>query len=324
MPERTILQETLGDDLYAKLENKKRLRACCEGKGRVLIVAGSDSGGGAGIQADIKTVTVLGGYATTAVTALTAQNTLGVHSVFPVPPEFVQQQMKVVLDDIGADCIKIGMLHRVPLIEAVVETLQSSSREICTVVDPVMIAKGGSRLLEDDALHSLKEKLLPLTDILTPNAPEAEALSGLPVNTLADQETVAKALSALGPKIVVVKGGHVNVDAPFVVDVLYDSTTDTILHFQTPRIMTSHTHGTGCTFASAIATGISQGMIVEEAVIRACDFVHGAIVNAPGFGKGHGPLAHGYNLSKESRRPPSYTKLCTVVSCDMSRDLNLV
>ena len=264
-------------------------------KGRVLIVAGSDSGGGAGIQADIKAVTALGGFAMTAITALTAQNTEGVFGIHDVPAHFVAQQMKVVLDDIGADCIKIGMLHRTDIINAVVDVIGSNSEHVPVVVDPVMIAKGGASLLAEDAMIALKERMLPKASLLTPNLPEAEALAGITANREDQAEELAGCLMSLGPQAVLLKGGHR--DSDVVQDLLMEpgGTTDI---FSSPRINTVHTHGTGCTLASAISIGLAQGMKLRDAVQRARNYVIDAIKLAPGFGKGHGPLNHVHTITK--------------------------
>lgn len=256
--------------------------------GKVLIVAGSDSGGGAGIQADIKTVTALGGYAMTAVTALTAQNTLGVHGIFDVPPEFVARQMHVVLSDIGADCIKVGMLHRPEIVEAVCDVLKAECGSIPIVVDPVMMAKGGSALLAPEAMHALKTHLIPLARVLTPNLPEAEALAGGGGRALSE---LAAAVLDLGPQAVLLKGGHG--DGPMLTDILAE-TGGAMEAFEGPRIDTPHTHGTGCTMASAVAAGLAQGMTLRSAVVRARAYVLEAISTAPGFGHGHGPLNHAH------------------------------
>lgn len=261
-------------------------------RGRVLIVAGSDSGGGAGIQADIKAVTALGGFAMTAVTALTAQNTLGVHGVLPIPTDFVARQMTVVLDDLGADAIKTGMLHDDAVIRTVVEVLAAKAPGVPLVCDPVMIAKGGHALLLDSAVDALRGLLLPRAAVLTPNLPEAEALLGRAIPDLAAMEQAAVALRGLGPAAVLLKGGHA--EGADVVDVLADA--GGIRRFRSPRIATRHTHGTGCTLASAIAAGIAQGMALGDAVARARDYVLEAIRRAPGYGAGHGPLDHGHTM----------------------------
>jgi hydroxymethylpyrimidine/phosphomethylpyrimidine kinase len=258
--------------------------------GRVLIIAGSDSGGGAGIQADLKSVTALGGYAMTAVTALTAQNTQGVFGIHDVPPEFIAQQIKVVLDDIGADCIKIGMLHRADVVEAVCESLSDVVGHIPIVVDPVMVAKGGHPLLEDAAIDSLRRRLVPIANLLTPNIPEAEVLTE---TTGLGSTELAERLLALGPAAVVVKGGHRQ--GPTVVDVLAERGRPPE-RFESVRINTRHTHGTGCTLASALATGLAQGLDVGSAFLRAHAYVRDAMRTAPGFGRGHGPLNHGHSI----------------------------
>jgi hydroxymethylpyrimidine/phosphomethylpyrimidine kinase len=258
-----------------------------------LIIAGSDSGGGAGIQADIKTVTMLGGYAATAVTALTAQNTRGVFGVVPVDPAFVVKQIELVLSDIGADCIKIGMLGSADVIEAVVQTLEKHARQIPIVVDPVMVAKGGAALLPDDARTTLRLRLVPRAAVLTPNAPEAEALTGVPVRSPDDLSLVADHLLAQGASAVVMKGGHL--EGETVVDLL--RTADGFeRRFESPRIETRNNHGTGCTLSSAIAAGIAEGLRLEDAVARAREYVLEALRTAPGLGKGHGPLNHGHPL----------------------------
>jgi len=262
-------------------------------KGRVLIAAGSDSGGGAGIQADIKAVTALGGFAATAITALTAQNTLGVQGVMPVPPEFIRRQIRAVLSDIGADALKTGMLHDSPTIEAVCEELAAGAPGVPLVADPVMVAKGGHRLLEPQAVETLKRRLVPLAAVITPNLPEAEVLAGMEIRDEAAMRHAAEALLTLGVPAVLLKGGHL--DGPVVVDLL--ATEDGgIERFEAPRIETRHTHGTGCTLASAIAAGLAQGMALREAVVRARAYVRAAIAAAPGLGQGHGPLDHAVTL----------------------------
>jgi hydroxymethylpyrimidine/phosphomethylpyrimidine kinase len=262
-----------------------------EPRGRVLVVAGSDSGGGAGIQADIKTITVLGGYAATAITALTAQNTLGVFGVLPIDPEFVAEQMAVVLSDIGADAIKTGMLYSEEIIAAVASMLEFRARHLPVIVDPVMVAKGGTALLQQRARAALVERLLPLAALLTPNAPEAAVLAGMDVETVTDMERAADRLLAMGASAVLVKGGHLPGDT--IVDLLRTADGDGA-SFEHPRIASRSTHGTGCTLASAIATGVAHGFTLRDAVARAEDYVHEAIRTAPGLGKGCGPLNHGH------------------------------
>jgi hydroxymethylpyrimidine/phosphomethylpyrimidine kinase len=261
-------------------------------RGRVLIVAGSDSGGGAGIQADIKTVSMLDVYATTALTALTAQNTEGVFGIFPIPPEFIRRQIEVVLDDIGADVVKTGMLHDAAVIEAVATVLEQRAATIPIVVDPVMVAKGGAQLIEPDAVEALKRLLIARAQVLTPNLPEAEILCGRTIGSIAEMHGAGEALLGLGCRAVLVKGGHLSGDA--VVDVLVNASGARV--WESPRIATRHTHGTGCTLASAIAAGLAQGLTVESAVDRARTYVQRAIAGAPGLGRGHGPLDHAHPL----------------------------
>jgi len=253
-------------------------------RGRVLIIAGSDSGGGAGIQADIKAVMAMGGYSATAVTAITAQNTIGVHAIMPVPPAMVRRQIAAVLDDIGADAIKIGMLGDAATVAAVADDLESRPR-VPLVLDPVMVAKGGASLLQDDAVLALRQRLLSLAALITPNLPEAEALLGHAVD---HPEAAALELRALGAEAVLLKGGHA--DGAIVRDVLAHAGGVEI--FAMPRLETRHTHGTGCTQASAIAACLAQGLSLSEAVSRARRYVQAAIATAPGFGAGHGPLNH--------------------------------
>jgi len=259
-------------------------------KGRVLIIAGSDSGGGAGIQADIKTVSALGGYAATAITALTAQNTLGVFGVLPVPAAFVAQQIRVVLDDLGADAIKTGMLLNAEIIDAIIETL-ANYPGIPLIVDPVMIAKGGASLLDQAALTSLR-RLLPRAALVTPNLPEAEALLDRPIDSVEAMTAAARDLLSTGAQAVLLKGGHL--DGEIVTDIL--AFGDEISRFESARIKTRHTHGTGCSLASAIATGLAQGLGLQSAVARGRDYVLEAIRTAPGYGSGHGPLNHGWGV----------------------------
>src|SRR5215472_8446998 len=261
-------------------------------KGRVLIVAGSDSGGGAGIQADIKAVTMLGAFAATAITALTAQNTEGVHGVLPIDPAFIRQQMEVVLDDIGADAIKTGMLHDAAVIDTVAAVIAERAAAIPLVLDPVMAAKGGAPLIQADAIDALKNRLVPRAAVLTPNLPEAEILCGRAINDVAAMREAAQVLLALGCGAVLLKGGHLDGDT--VHDVLASDTG--VTEWTSPRITTRHTHGTGCTLASAIAAGLAQGMAVVASVERARDYVQRAIAAAPGLGRGHGPLDHAHPL----------------------------
>jgi len=264
-------------------------------QGRILIIAGSDSGGGAGIQADIKTVTALGGYAATALTALTAQNTESVARIEAISASFVRQQMETVLADIGADALKTGMLHTAEIVETVVRVIEEKAPSVPLVVDPVIVAKGGEALLDGPGIKMLKDRLLLRASVMTPNLPEAEVLTGLSITSPGDLEHAAQALLALGSKAVLLTGGHLKEKT--VRDVL--ATPDCIEVFEGPRIETLHTHGTGCTLASAIATGLAQGLALRDAVLRARIYVQEAIRTAPGFGRGYGPLNHGHPLSDQ-------------------------
>jgi hydroxymethylpyrimidine/phosphomethylpyrimidine kinase len=257
-------------------------------KGRVLIVAGSDSGGGAGIQADIKAVTAMNAFAATAITALTAQNTQGVHGVVSVDPSFIAQQIEVVLSDIGADALKTGMLHSAEVIETVAAVLRKHALGVPLVVDPVMVAKGGHRLLLGEAEAALRDTLVPMAALLTPNLPEAEVLAGFPVRVEADMRRAAQQLARLGASAILMKGGHLEGDV--VVDLLYHE--GSFHRFEDRRVPSRSTHGTGCTLASAIAAGLAQNMSLVDAVARARRYVRKAIETAPGFGRGHGPLNH--------------------------------
>lgn len=263
--------------------------------GRVLIIAGSDSGGGAGIQADLKAVTAMGGYAATAITAITVQNTLGVHGVHALPLDLIEAQARAVLDDIGADAIKTGMLGSVEVVERVAAILDSA--DVPAVVDPVMIAKGGHPLLAEAAVAAVRTLMVPRAALLTPNAPEAEALTGLTVADPDGQRRAGEALLALGAKAVLMKGGHVPGET--VIDLLLTPSGETVLEGE--RVDTRHTHGTGCTLASACAAGLAKGLPLEVAVAEAWAYVAEAIRRAPGLGGGHGPLDHGWPLRETGR-----------------------
>jgi hydroxymethylpyrimidine/phosphomethylpyrimidine kinase len=245
---------------------------------RVLIIAGSDSGGGAGIQADIKTVTMLGGHAMTAVTALTAQNTLGVRAIHPVPTDMVIAQIEAVVCDIGMDAVKIGMIGSAETADAVAEWLVSVG--VPVVLDPVMVATSGARLIDDAAVAAIR-RLMTWSTLVTPNLPELEVLGG--IDTLKREG-----------ELVLVKGGHA--EGNVVIDQLIDGRGE-IARWSNPRIDTPHTHGTGCTLASAIATGLAAGMAVPEATGRAIEFVRAAIEHAPGLGGGHGPMGHALGVA---------------------------
>ena len=267
-----------------------------EDRGRVLIIAGSDSGGGAGVQADIKTVTALGGYAATAITAITVQNTLGVAAVHPLDAALVEAQARAVLDDIGADAVKTGMLGDVAIVEAVARLIAESG--VPAVIDPVMTAKGGASLLEPRAVEAVRGLLIPHAAVLTPNAPEAEALTGLAVTDEDGQLRAAEALLTLGASAVLMKGGHIHGER--VVDLLVTPVSRT--RYESGRIETRHTHGTGCTLASGVAAGLAQGLGLERSVERARDYLLEAIRRAPGFGSGHGPIDHAWPLRDAADR----------------------
>lgn len=266
--------------------------AAAAARGRVLVVAGSDSGGGAGIQADIKAITMTGGYAMTAITAITVQNTLGVTDVVAVPQRTIRDQIASVASDLGADIIKTGMLGTVETVETVAEALDTHAPGVGRVVDPVMVAKGGHPLLEERAVEAVRSILVPGATLLTPNAPEAARLTGIEVETLDGQRRAAERLLRAGARAVLVKGGHVQ-GARFT-DLL--ATPDGELFFEAERIETTSTHGTGCTLASAIASYLAQDRSLEDAVDAARTYVLGAIRHAPGLGAGHGPLDHGWRL----------------------------
>src|SRR6478735_1484033 len=252
-----------------------------------LTIAGSDSGGGAGIQADLKTFAAHGVYGTSALTAITAQNTLGVTAWLAVPADLVTAQIEAVDADFELGAIKVGMLANAAIVEAVAATIVEL--ELANVVvDPVMIAKGGDRLLEIDAVDAIRRELLPHTRVVTPNVPEAEALTGMRIASVDDMRAAAQRILSLGPRVVLVKGGHL--DGPESVDVAV--TTDGTFELRRPRQDTSSTHGTGCTLSSSIAANLALGMDVRAALERARDYLDGAIRNAPGLGRGHGPLAH--------------------------------
>ena len=261
----------------------------------VLSIAGSDSGGGAGIQADIKTISALGAYAMTAVTALTAQNTRGVSGIHPVPVEFAEAQIDAVLSDIGADAVKIGMLYSAELIRTVSRSLKRH-RAVNIVLDPVMVAQSGDRLLQDDAVDALISELVPLAAVLTPNLPEAEVLLARPVSGARQMAAAARDLAVFGCGSVLLKGGHektVQSD-----DLLYLAAEDRTVWLRAGRIETENTHGTGCTLSSAVAALLAAGLGVEEAAGRAKSYISDAIrAGAPyRLGGGHGPVHHFHRI----------------------------
>jgi hydroxymethylpyrimidine/phosphomethylpyrimidine kinase len=252
-----------------------------------LTIAGSDSGGGAGIQADLKTFAAHGVYGMSAITAVTAQNTLGVVDWVALSADFVTAQIEAVAGDIPVAAVKTGMLANAAIVEAVAAAIKSLDLPQL-VVDPVMVAKGGDRLLDVEAVQAIRTELLPLAHVVTPNVPEAEVLAGMPIKSVEDMREAGKRIVALGPRVVLVKGGHLS--GPESVDVAVTSTR--VMEFRGPRFATQHTHGTGCTLASAIAANLASGLGEMEAIAGAREYVEGAIRHAPGLGKGHGPLAH--------------------------------
>ncbi len=257
-------------------------------RGAVLTVAGSDSGGGAGIQADLKTITLLGSYGASVLTALTAQNTKGVKSVHGLPPSFVKDQLEAVLSDLPIDVIKTGMLHTPAIIELLAEQLAEQPRLLPVVADPVMVAKGGAQLLELDAVQVFIREIIPQSYLLTPNLPEAERLLNRRIQSENEMEQAARELHDMGAANVLIKGGHQS--GPEATDILFDG--QTIYRFSSERTFTSATHGTGCTFSSAIATFLAQGEPLKEAVRKAKAFISHAIRLARPMGKGHGPVNH--------------------------------
>lgn len=269
---------------------------------RALTIAGSDSGGGAGLQADLKTFAALGVYGMSAITSITAQNTVGVQGVFDLPPDFVGLQIDSVVTDIGVDAVKTGMLSNAGIIEVVAAKVREHMLPHL-VVDPVMVAKSGDALLRPEAREALIELLLPLAEVLTPNLHEARALTGRPIEGLQDMHRAAEAIHALGPRYVVVKGGHLEADPTgtgTVHDLLFDGQHFVVLRAE--RITTPHTHGTGCTFASAIAAGLAKGLSVERAMREAKAYITEAIRHALPLGHGHGPTNHFAALYKAAGR----------------------
>ena len=252
-----------------------------------LTIAGSDSGGGAGIQADLKTFAAHGVYGTSATTAITAQNTLGVTAWEPVTTRLVVAQIEAVAADIGADAVKTGMLANAAIVNAVADAVGRLGLRLL-VVDPVMIAKGGDRLLEEPAVDAIRTRLLPLAHVVTPNIPEAEELAGMGIASIDDMRAAARRILELGPRVVLVKGGHL--EGRQSVDIA--CTAGEVMEFSGERFDTVHTHGTGCTLASAIAANLALGHDALDAIGRARTYVEGAIRNAPGIGHGHGPLSH--------------------------------
>ncbi|MPZ17750.1 MAG: bifunctional hydroxymethylpyrimidine kinase/phosphomethylpyrimidine kinase [Luteitalea sp.] len=260
---------------------------------KALTIAGSDSGGGAGIQADLKTFAAHGVFGTTAITAITAQNTRGVTAMQALPADLVTAQIEAVVEDIGVDAVKTGMLATAAIVSAVAAAAEALELPYL-VVDPVMVAKSGDALLEQEAIEAVKFELLPRTYVLTPNALEAASLTGMPVTNVAEAHEAARALHRLGARACVITGGHI--DGPQVIDLLFDGRH--FIELSGPRLSTPHTHGTGCTFAAAIAANLALGRTLEEAVRAAKAYVTGAIRHAPGIGSGHGPINHIWQQSK--------------------------
>jgi len=262
---------------------------------RALTIAGSDPSGGAGIQADLKTFSAIGCYGMTVITAVVDENTVGVTDVHPVPVPFVSGQIKSVLDDVGADAIKIGMLHSSELIRSVKETL--SKYDIKNIVlDPVMVATSGDKLLQDEAIATLKSEMIPFSRVITPNIPEAEILIGKKIEKQSDLPLVIKELSCNQSVSVLLKAGHLHEDT--LTDVFYNAETDEIIEFTSKRINTKNTHGTGCTFSSAIAAFLAHGLPLNDAVSKAKDYMNKAILIGAEYeiGKGHGPVHHFFNF----------------------------
>jgi hydroxymethylpyrimidine/phosphomethylpyrimidine kinase len=264
---------------------------------RAMTIAGSDSGGGAGIQADLKTFAALGVYGTSALTAITAQNTLRVTDVLELPTSLIASQIDAIISDIGADAVKTGMLSSSAVIRTVADKIKEHGLARL-VVDPVMVAKGGDRLLQEEAVETLRTVLIPLAEVITPNVPEAEALTGIRIKTLDDARSAARRLVEMGARAAIVKGGHL--EGP-PTDILYDGKE--FRAFTSQRIETTSTHGTGCTFASAIAAGLATGLSLRDSITQAKRYVTAAMRHAFSMGQGHGPLNHFYMLWERDERP---------------------
>jgi hydroxymethylpyrimidine/phosphomethylpyrimidine kinase len=274
---------------------------------RILTIAGSDSGGGAGIQADLKTITVLGGFGMSVITALTAQNTLGIKAIHKVPPAFVAKQFDAVAEDIGANAAKTGMLVSAEIIQVVAEKIRQYGIEEL-VVDPVMVAKGGAQLIRQGAIETLKKALIPLARVVTPNIPEAEVLSGLVIASREDMKRAAHMIHGLGARNVVIKGGHL---PGLAIDLLYNGKD--FLEFSTERINTEHTHGTGCTYSATIATMLAFRKSLPEAVREAKAYITLAIQHSLHIGSGQGPIDHFAAIREEVKR------LRNLVKCDVCK-----
>ena len=268
-------------------QNQKIHRQYC----RVLTIAGSDSGGGAGIQADLKTFSAIGCYGMSVITALTAQNTCGVNGIHAVPPAFAVEQIDAVLSDMGTDAIKIGMLYSAELIEVVAEALKKHGASKI-VLDPVMVAQSGDKLLQDDAIKAIKKHLMPLADVVTPNMPEASVLCGRPLKQWRDIESAAQTLAQHGSRSILIKGGHAEAEKS--TDLLFLAHENRFVRLAAERIKTRNNHGTGCTLSSAIASYMAKGKDIEEAVQKAKMFMNQAIAAGAQYqiGQGHGPVHH--------------------------------
>ena len=264
----------------------------------VLVIAGSDPSGGAGIQADLKTLTSFGVYGMTAITALTEQNSNGVFDILEIPIEFVVKQINCCLSDINANAVKIGMLHSADLISAVLEALFNnnivSNKKVNIVLDPVMVAKGGHKLLKENAIDALKNFIKVAQPILTPNIPEAEILTGIKINNLKDMKNVGKEIINLGASHVILKGGHMK--ARVMTDLLINSSE--IHSIETSKIITNHTHGTGCTMASALSASLAKSIDIRQSFEIAHKYVNNAIKTNPKFGRGNGPINHCFNINE--------------------------
>ena len=264
---------------------------------RALTIAGSDSGGGAGIQADLKTFSALGCYGMSVVTSVTAQNTIGVQGIYDLHPEAIEQQINSIINDIGVDVIKIGMLHRSEIIDKVSSSLYSLNKSIPIIVDPVMVSKSGHNLLNEEAIGSLREKIFPLSTVITPNIPEASSLLERNVSSIKEMEQAARELSDSFETSVVIKGGHME-EIPMSNDCLWEYGNQRAYWFESLRINTKNTHGTGCTFSAAIAAHLGQGKSIQAAVQLGKEYLHNAIVIGSKYtlGNGHGPVHHFHNL----------------------------
>lgn len=259
---------------------------------KVLTIAGSDSCGGAGIQADLKTFSAHKVYGMSIITAVTAQNTQGVFAVHDIPTDMIKKQIEVIFDDIHVDAVKIGMVSKTETIEAIADTLSKYSVQNL-VIDPVMVSKSGFHLLQPEAKEALINYLLPMATLVTPNLPEAEVITGLKISTLEDMKKSADLIRKIGPKYVLIKGGHLDGEAT---DILYDG--NEFIYYNSPRINTKNTHGTGCTLSSAIASNLGNGLPMKEAIEKAKLYITGAIENSFPIGKGVGPVHHFYKLYK--------------------------